>query len=403
MEIAQVSYEYPPDTEGGGIATYVENIVKALCRRNHRVTVFCGSKVRNTTEESENLSVYRIKAESVKEFNGKILEVFEKVYSQKKFDIVETPEINANALPLIKKYPKLPLIVRLHTPSFLINKLNNHYTSKISKLRFFLGALKRGRINFFDSYDKKGDEDFIITDLAVGITAPSQAMKDIICTYWNIEPSKIKVIPNIFIPSPELLKIPIKNPNKNVLFVGKLNVHKGLVKLTKAIPYVLKKYPDYKFTFIGNDAASHIKGVSMKEYMQKKLRKYISNIEFIGFVENKKLHEYYAQANICIFPSIWEAFGYVCQEAMAVGRAVVASKKGGMAEILKNDFGILINPESPKQMAKALMKLMENRKYCYEIGEKCRAEILQNYSADLLEKKTEEYYFEITEELKNKH
>ena len=60
MNIAFISYEYPPDTAYGGIATYVHQAAMMLSRRGHHVEVFSGSPHRTGTENEECLLVHRI-------------------------------------------------------------------------------------------------------------------------------------------------------------------------------------------------------------------------------------------------------------------------------------------------------------------------------------------------------
>ena len=60
-------------------------------------------------------------------------------------------------------------------------------------------------------------------------------------------------------------------------------------------------------------------------------------------VTRANMPDYYQRATICVVPSLWEGFGYVCAEAMACGVAVVASRTGGLAEIIEDEqSGVLV-------------------------------------------------------------
>ncbi|MEH2108257.1 glycogen/starch synthase [Nostoc sp.] len=57
MKIAFISYEYPPDTAYGGIATYLYQAARVLQQRGHLVEVFAGSTYRTTTETENEILV----------------------------------------------------------------------------------------------------------------------------------------------------------------------------------------------------------------------------------------------------------------------------------------------------------------------------------------------------------
>jgi glycosyltransferase involved in cell wall biosynthesis len=63
-------------------------------------------------------------------------------------------------------------------------------------------------------------------------------------------------------------------------------------------------------------------------------------------------------ADVCIFPSLWENFPFVCLEAMS--GAIVGSSAGGMAEMLAEGAGMLVKPGSPARWAEAIcQRLLE--------------------------------------------
>ena len=60
MKIALISYEYPPDTAYGGIATYVEQAARMLSERGHYVEVFAGSERRAQSSDESGILTHRI-------------------------------------------------------------------------------------------------------------------------------------------------------------------------------------------------------------------------------------------------------------------------------------------------------------------------------------------------------
>ena len=296
------------------------------------------------------------------------------------FGIIESPEIHANALQIKNSFPDIPLIVRLHAPNHLVESLKKRYITFFQKLRFFLGALRRLKwdLGYWRKYQKENDRDYQFTLEADYITAPSNAMKDWAVKNWNIATYKITVIPNIFIPPAQLLNIPIVNDYqyKTVLFFGRLNVLKGLVTATKVMRKILLKYPDWKFVVIGDDGNSPNKGLTMKQWMKSELKLVHHQVIFIEGVSYDQLPNFIAQSEIVLLPSLFESFSYTCAEAMAAGKAIVASNAGGMSDLIEDGVsGLLVNPEDENRQIQILEKLITDNEMRLTISTNARDSI----------------------------
>ena len=88
----------------------------------------------------------------------------------------------------------------------------------------------------------------------------------------------------------------------------------------------------------------------------------------------------YSRVDICVFPSYWDNFPNVCLEAMAGARAVVGSSAGGMAEMLADGAGLLVEPRSPDQLADAVIRFLRSPELRRSCGEKARKVVLERYS-----------------------
>ena len=245
MRIAFISHEFPPDTGKGGIGTYVSQMAKALAATDWDIHVFAGSNKRSGSEYTEGFHVHRIQCKDGNEFKIKVVSSFDLQHHDHAFDVMESPEINGNAWEIKKKYPGIPLIVRLHAPNYLVESIKKKYIPFFAKLRFVAGSVRRLKfdLGYWRAYNKLIDADYQFIQLANYITSPSEAMKECIVNNWQIPAEKIKVIPNIFLPSEVLLNIPVVEElrYKRIVFFGRLNVLKGLVNATKAIKKILKK------------------------------------------------------------------------------------------------------------------------------------------------------------------
>ncbi len=85
------------------------------------------------------------------------------------------------------------------------------------------------------------------------------------------------------------------------------------------------------------------------------------NIKFLGYAEDKQLSQLYQNALFFIYPSLYEGFGYPVVEAMAYGCPVATSNTSSLKEIA-DGYGVLFDPESEKDIEKALTKLYLNEK-----------------------------------------
>ena len=386
MKIAFISYEYPPETAKGGIATYVKQAVSMLSQKGHYVEVFAGSLDKDYSQEDNQVIVHRIKVDNRQEFRHKIGTIFAQRYNQIKFDVLEAPEIGAEAVEAIKLVPEIPLVIKLHTPSYVIGELTYSRPSLSMKLRRYLGALKRGNMpKPFPSYSYNADTDIerICTLKADKIAAPSLAIATKLINDWKLDKQKVTHLPNPYIPSQKLLDVPIETQTNIVTFLGRLEIRKGILDLAQAIPLILHQYPQTKFRFVGSPWPSPNPKLDMRQYLEKKLKRYLTSLEFTGNLPLEKIPSILAETDICVFPSIWENFPNVCLEAMSAGRGVIGSSAGGMAELLDGGkVGKLVPPKSPQSIAKAVIELLENFEERIKLGEAARQRVLSEYNLE---------------------
>lgn len=396
MHIAYITYEYPPDTGKGGIGTYTWQIAETIAKLGHSVEVFTASETRQISEEVNNVLVHRIILNNYKNFGSQIVGKFSEQHQKRPFDFIECAENGANAWDVKVEYPKIPVIVRLHTPSVLVVKLQNAYLPFIKKLRFVIGALVRGKLDlgYWAKSDKNRDSDkeYLIATKAKQISAPSVGMKKWATLFWQIPAEKISVIPNVYTPSKEMLSIPINN-SRRITFMGRLNVLKGLIPLTNALKIILQKHEGWQVRFIGANESSHLPQKDMKSWIKEQLQHFPKRVEFIDWIDYQNIPHFYAQTELCVFPSLFESFSYVCAEAMSAGRAVIGSNKGGMVELLNNgSCGVLVNPRNIRQLVKAIDYLINNPKKRVELGQNARRRILEEYNAEKVGCSMEAFY-----------
>lgn len=401
MRLAYITYEYPPDISGGGIATYVYETARMMQAQGVDVEVFAGSHHRCGTSKEDNILVHRVQIPDVDTFAVVVAKTFIERHKQLPFDLFETPEINANAAVIHEKLPALPFVTKLHMPVTRQLQLFNHYVPFLSKVRYVLGALRRGRwdAGYWRTFDPQPeqDRDYRMAVDATAISAPSEAMKQWACRYWRLNSDRITVLENPYTPSETLLQQTYEYDNRHYLcFIGKLNVHKGMVAFTKALPGILMNNPSLKVMLIGQDDSSPNLGISMRSYMEQRLSAFQNRIVFAGKIPPAEIPHYLQQARACIFPSIWEAFGYVALEAMCAGVPVLVSKGSGLEEVTDHGrCGVLFDPLHPDDMIKAVTGLLQSKSRCYQLSELGRQRVFFYGKNSMLAEKHLRFYQEV--------
>ena len=381
MKIAFISYHYPPDTGGGGIATYVNQAANMLQNRGNQVEVFIASHNRSGVEiEASGIRIHRIQLENKKLFANEIAPVFAERHAEIQFDVLEGPDFGAEAAGAIRLVPEIPLVVKLHTPNGIFRQVNaSTLIEFLPKLRAKLGACHQ----WLNPRSIENIEKYHANDADV-IAAPSNLIAELLIKQWQLDRQKVHIFSLPYIPSPETLSIPIEQKASQVVtFVGRLEIRKGILNLAQAIPDILKHCPGAKFRFVGQATPSPNPEQNMQEYLEKLLHPYCHSLEFVGPVPNTQIPFILDQTDVCIFPSLFDNFPLVCLEAMAAGRAVIGSTASGMVEIINTDsVGRLVFPSCPHQIAQTTIELLQNPELRVQLGIAARERILQEYNLE---------------------
>ena len=157
------------------------------------------------------------------------------------------------------------------------------------------------------------------------------------------------------------------------------------------MPSVISEIPDSELVIVGD-------GVMRRE-LEELSRKYEvkGHVKFVGFVDENLKPLYYKAADVFCLPSIItsESFGIVNLEAMACGVPVVASKIGGIPDVVKNGkTGILVPPRDPKALAEAIICLLQDENVRRKMGRNARKKA-ENYSWKRIAEKYERVYEEL--------
>ena len=384
MKIAFLSYEYPPETGGGGIGTYLAQLVNFMPKFGHKVVVFCGTNQKEAFWENE--SVYRIPCKSISDYNHNLMSFFVPIHTQINFDICEGTDFGACGIEILRQMPQIPFVTRAHTANFIIDQFLFQPLKGWSKWRFILGGLKRFEIPKLPLSPIESDfllEKEIVKTCDRVVSLSHSLAKFYLDLNWC---SSYDHLPSLFEIKPEILKIEQNNkPNDalNIVFYGRLEIRKGVLEIGEAIPKILKKYPKTIFYLIGKSANSPKSGVDMKKFLQNKLTKYQSNIIFQEAFQPSEIVNILSMGDIFLIPSRYDNSPLVCYETMAAGKPVIATNNGGMAELIENNIsGFLIDPNNVDQLVEKTLKMIESPNLRSNFGICARKKIIENFTAE---------------------
>ncbi len=151
-------------------------------------------------------------------------------------------------------------------------------------------------------------------------------------------------------------KLSYSKPQQSVLFVGRLTPGKGVHLFIEAIKETSKKYPKMSWEILGE-------GFLRKLLEQQLLRERNKTIHFFGQLDYDQTLKHIKESLVVVVPSVWEEpFGRVALEALSIGVPVVATKRGGLPEIIDSGkTGYTVNPEK-KALEKGIEKAILNNK-----------------------------------------
>jgi glycosyltransferase involved in cell wall biosynthesis len=205
--------------------------------------------------------------------------------------------------------------------------------------------------------------------------------------------SKIRVVYNAV--DTELFKPSRGIKAKNMLlFVGRLQPKKGLHILLKSLRYISKPINLVIIGPLSKYTPQYTTEVfSLVESINKKTA---HNVVYLGVRKKEELIKWYQKATIFVCPSLSEPFGIVNLEALSCKTPVIASKVGGIPEVIQNNRnGLLVQPGDPKQLAEAIQFLLDDEKLREKYGEEGRKIVLQHFSQEVIAKKILEIYNEL--------
>ena len=173
-----------------------------------------------------------------------------------------------------------------------------------------------------------------------------------------------------------------------VSIIGRLSPQKGHRYFLEAAARVLKALPESRFLIIGDGP------------LKRHLEEFATSlgiggaVSFLGYRED--IVDLMRLSDVIVISSIREGLPYVLLEALALAKPVVATRVGGVPEVVKDKVtGFLVPPQDAKALAEAVIHLLSDRKEAKRVGEEGRELIYRKFSVQTMARRIAEVYREV--------
>jgi glycogen synthase len=338
--------EYPPGLHGG-IGTLVQVLARGLVKAGHQVRVvgiYPSSHPGPDREDDQGVQVWRLRLPSHPfgwvAARRRLFQLVRTWCQSGDVELIDVPDWRGPAAG----WPALsvPVVVRLSgSASYFSREMGRR--SPIAEFMLERASLRRG--------------DFICSN--------SRYIGERTLEVFRLRSSS----PSVIYPPVNMAELQPgieRNPHM-VVFAGTLSEKKGVISLIKAWPKVNKAFPKASLHIWGKDGSAEVGG-SMRRYLQSLL-------------------------SASVLPSYAEGFALTPLHAMAAGCPTIYSTRGSGPElIIDGETGLLVDPDRPDEIAKAILTVLQNSDLAGRIGESGRNLVEQRFSWSALRAANEEFY-----------
>lgn len=376
MKILLATDYYPPIR--GGVSRHVYLLANALKERGHEVTVFTvGSGHIHETSIENGVRVVRLdgffqrlpllfKEPDVRHHppfqDWLVTRAVERLVREEQPDLIHSHGWILNSVFPIKRKTKIPLIHTMHDYGLICPKktLENATHGCFSICD---SPLTRNCVRC--AVESYGPYKSLLTFLGVRNTfrimnevdkfiAVSDYVKRVHLSRLPIAEDRIVVVPNFYKKEVINGEDTLELPEDFILFVGALFPSKGIEVLISA----------YKELSVVTKLV--IMGFRVRPYCYKGTR----NILIFENTPRKSILRAYSHARVVVVPSLWpETFCQVALEAMAFRRPIIASRTGGLTDLVQDEkTGLLVQPGNSEELKNAIRFLLENKVVAGKMG-----------------------------------
>lgn len=353
MRICHMPPEWFHHDGVGGIATYARTVAATAIAHGHEVVVLT-VQPRSEAESATTVRIVPVVAQGLKATDtaAAFACALAELCRSWRPDVVEAAEFGGVAAEALHQVD-VPVVTRLHTPLSLILHRGEQaaiYPDDEDRCRLEREQARR----------------------SVLVTSPTEWLAGVVHGMWSLA-VRPTVIPNPVLPAAALGE---QSPGDRlrVLYVGRLEHRKGVLVLARAVRQWVAEGGAGEVTLVGGDTRWH--GRPMTERIVEELGPAAGAVTLRPHARAEELHALLASTDVVVIPSLYENFPYSCVEAMAVGRAVIASSGSGLEEIVEDGVtGMLVPPGDAEALTDALARAAADRTRLAAMGRAALASV----------------------------
>lgn len=217
-----------------------------------------------------------------------------------------------------------------------------------------------------------------------GIISPSRDVLDRTRQEWGLPDVPTTVIGNPVGIGPQGGSLAASVTEPRLLFVGRFDRIKGADVLLDAFARIGAAHPSCRLTFVGpGDGLTEADGstLHLADALARLPEAVHNRIEVLGRRSRDEITEIRRHHPITVIASRYETFGVALIEAMAAGSAVVSTRVGGCAEIVRDgETGLLVPSENPAALAEACLRLLGDADLALRLGSAARDDVAARFA-----------------------
>ncbi|MDA4123007.1 MAG: glycosyltransferase family 4 protein [Thaumarchaeota archaeon] len=392
LRVIRLTRDYPENGKPSfGLQPVFYYLSKEQARLGHEVIVISkrlGSQPR--LEVLDGVTVHRVEDP----FNVTALRLLRNLTtSSKKRSVIHAHATAGLFLVPFRKVFPIPMVSHVHGTS------RSHYMPV--KLSFGDLVYDYSPVKMAYYYERER----LLWSQADRVVTVSGAIKEDLEVRYRLPSNKVRVVFNgvdtdVFheldrptLPSP----IKTLEGKKIVLYVGHFGLRKGLIYLIQAMARVVKEHPDAVLLCIGG-VPDWLGGTDYWSYLRKTIAQngLEGKVILLDRVPHAELPVYYSLSSLFVLPSYYEAFGKVVVEAMACRRPVIASRVGGLAEVVdEGRSGLLVNYGSVDELADSILTILDDDNLAKRMGSYGRERVEADFTWRAVADRVETVYGEI--------
>lgn len=180
----------------------------------------------------------------------------------------------------------------------------------------------------------------------------------------------VRVLPNPVLPA--VLPTDVPREAQTLLFLGRLEPEKGVFVLVEALARLAPAHPQLRAVLAGEGDVDGVRKAAVDAGVA-------GRVELPGWVDGEAKARLLARAGIFVLPSRFEGLPMALLEAQAAGLPVVATRVGGIPQVVREDNGRLAEPDNVASLVVALAPLLDNPAEAARMGARGREQVLAGY------------------------